>query len=125
VILETAKSRAASAIPIKGVMAPPDWRAGAARTFQQIYYQGYYLADSYRITNKLTLNLGVRLDIIGSFSERFDRTVVFDPGATDPLGQKAGLNLKGQLALVASPAYPSRNQLGSAKYEPAPRFGYA
>jgi hypothetical protein len=99
--------------------------AGAARTFQQIYYQGYYLSDSYRMTNKLTLNLGVRLDIIGSFSERFDRTVVFDPIATDPIGQKAGLNLKGQLALVNSHAYPSRNQLGSAKYEPAPRFGLA
>jgi len=99
--------------------------AGAARTYQQIYYQGYYLADSYRVTNKLTLNLGVRLDIIGSFSERYDRIVVFNPGATDPLGQRTGLNLKGQLALVNSPAYPSRNQLGSAKYAPAPRFGYA
>ena len=86
--------------------------AGAARTYQQIYYQGYYLADSYRVTNKLTLNLGVRLDIIGSFSERYDRIVVFNPGATDPLGQRTGLNLKGQLALVNSPAYPSRNQTG-------------
>jgi hypothetical protein len=99
--------------------------AGAARTFQQIYYQGYFLTDSYRITNKLTVNLGVRLDVIGSFSERFNRTVVFEPGAADPLAQKVGMNLQGQLALVASPAYSSRNQLGSAKLAPAPRFGLA
>lgn len=99
--------------------------AGAARTFQQLYYQGYYLADSYRVTNKLTLNFGVRLDVIGSFSERYDRIVAFDPTATDPVGQRTGLNLKGQLELVNSPAYPSRNQLGSAKLAPAPRLGYA
>jgi hypothetical protein len=99
--------------------------AGAAKVWQQLYYQGYYLADSYRVSKKLTLNLGVRLDIIGSFYERYDRIAVFDPGATDPLGQRTGLPLKGQLELVNTPQYPSRNQLGSAKYAPAPRFGYA
>lgn len=99
--------------------------AGAARTWQQLYYQGYYLADSYRVTNKLTLNLGVRLDVIGSFSERYDRIATFDPKATDPLAQRTGLPLKGQLELVNTPQYPSRNQLGSAKYAPAPRLGYA
>lgn len=98
---------------------------GAARVFQQLYYQGYYLADSYRVTNKLTLNLGVRLDVIGSFSERYDRLVAFDPTAADPLGQSAGRNLQGQLELVNTPANPSRNQLGSAKFVPAPRLGYA
>ena len=99
--------------------------AGAAKTFQQIYYQGYYLTDSYRVTNRFTLDLGLRLDVIGSFSERYNRIVVFEPGATDPLAQQVGMNLKGQLALADSPAYPSRNQLGSSKVAPAPRFGFA
>ncbi|MBV9746730.1 MAG: carboxypeptidase regulatory-like domain-containing protein, partial [Acidobacteriia bacterium] len=99
--------------------------AGAAKVFQQIYYEGYYLTDSYRVTNSLTLNLGVRLDVDGSFSERYNRTVVWQPGATDPLGQQVGMNLKGQLAFVDSPAYPSRNQLGSAKPLAAPRVGIA
>jgi hypothetical protein len=99
--------------------------AGAALTLQQMYYQGYYLTDSYRLTNRLTLNVGVRLDIDGSFSERFDRTVVFQPGASDPLGQQVGLNLRGQLALVNSAAYPDRHQLGSSKVLAAPRFGFA
>jgi hypothetical protein len=99
--------------------------AGAARVQQQIYYQGYYLTDSYRVTNRLTVNLGVRLDVDGSFSERYNRIVVWQPTATDPLGQQVGMNLKGQLAFVNSPAYPSRSQLGSAKVLPAPRVGIA
>jgi hypothetical protein len=99
--------------------------AGAARVLQTIYYQGYYVADSYRLTNRVTLNLGVRLDVDGSFSERFNRTVVWQPGATDPLGQQAGLSLKGQLAFVNTPAYPDRHQLGSSKALAAPRVGIA
>jgi hypothetical protein len=99
--------------------------AGAARVQQQIYYQGYYVNDSWRLTNNLTVNLGVRLDVDGSFSERYNRTVVWQPTAADPLGQKAGLNLKGQLAFVNSPAYPDRHQLGASKVLPAPRVGIA
>jgi hypothetical protein len=99
--------------------------AGAARVFQQIYYQGYYLTDSYRVSNTLTVNLGLRLDLDGSFSERFNRTVVWQPGATDALGQQPGLNLRGQLAFVNTPAYPDRNQLGPAKALVAPRVGIA
>jgi hypothetical protein len=99
--------------------------AGAAKVFQQIYYQGYYVTDSYRVTNRLTVNAGVRLDVDGSFSERFNRTVVWQPGAADPLGQQVGMNLKGQLAFVDTPAYPSRHQLGSPKALAAPRLGIA
>jgi hypothetical protein len=99
--------------------------AGAAQVFQQIYYQGYYLTDTYRLTNRLTLNLGVRLDVDGSFSERYNRTVVWQRNATDPLGQQVGMNLKGQLAFVNTPAYPDRHQLGSARALAAPRIGIA
>jgi hypothetical protein len=98
---------------------------GAARVLQQIYYQGYYLTDAFRVTHTLTFNLGVRLDIDGSFSERFNRAVVWQPGATDPLGQAVGTSLKGQLAFVNTPAFPDRNQLGSAKVFAAPRVGIA
>src|SRR5205823_476031 len=80
--------------------------AAGVLTLQQIYYQGYYVTDTWRLTNKLTVNAGVRLDVMGSFSERFDRTAVFQRDAADPVAQQAGLNLKGQLALVNSAAYP-------------------
>jgi hypothetical protein len=99
--------------------------AGAARVLQQIYYQGYFVSDSFRATNRLTINLGVRLDADGSFSERFNRTVVWQPGATDPLGAPAGLNLRGQMAFVNSPAHPDSHQLGPANLLAAPRVGIA
>jgi hypothetical protein len=99
--------------------------AGAARVQQQIYYQGYYVTDAWRVTNKLTVNLGFRLDVDGSFSERYNRIVVWQPTATDPLGSAVNLPLKGQLAFVNSPAYSDRSTLGSAKVLPAPRIGIA
>lgn len=99
--------------------------AGAAKVMQQLYYQGYYVSDTFRLTNKLTLNLGVRLDVVGSFAERYDRIAVWNRDAADPLGQRAGLNLKGQLAFVNSPAYPEKHQLGGSKPFGAPRVGIA
>jgi hypothetical protein len=64
------------------------------------------------------------MDIVGSFTENYDRIAVFLPGAVDPLGQQVGLNLHGQMALVNSPAHPDRHQLS---YNPlfAPRLGFA
>ncbi len=36
---------------------------------------GMFIQDNWRVTNKLTLNLGVRYEVEGALSERFDRTV--------------------------------------------------
>jgi hypothetical protein len=40
--------------------------AAGVPTFQQMYYQCYYVADTWRVTNKLTVNAGLRLDMMGS-----------------------------------------------------------
>jgi len=43
-------------------------------------YQGTFVQDNFRITQKLTLNLGARLEYEGSIRERFDRGLRdFDP----------------------------------------------
>ncbi len=47
---------------------------------QQIY-RGFYADDTYHVTNKLTLNLGLRYDLQGPWSERFNRLSFFDPNA--------------------------------------------
>jgi Carboxypeptidase regulatory-like domain/TonB dependent receptor len=47
---------------------------------QQIY-KGFYGDDTYHVTKKLTLNLGLRYDLQGPWSERFDRLSYFDPTA--------------------------------------------
>ena len=37
--------------------------AAGVLTMQQMYYQGYYLAETWRLTNKITVNAGLRLDV--------------------------------------------------------------
>jgi len=36
-------------------------------------YRAFYLDDTFRMTNKLTLNLGLRYELQGTWSERFNR----------------------------------------------------
>ena len=55
---------------------------------QQIY-RGFYADDTYHVTNKLTLNLGMRYDLQGPWSERFNRLSYFDPTAQNWLSNPA------------------------------------
>jgi len=50
-----------------------------AFTAGQQIYRAVYFADSWHATNKLTLNLGLRYDLQGPWSERFNRLSYFDP----------------------------------------------
>jgi hypothetical protein len=98
---------------------------------QQIY-RGFYVDDTYHVTNKLTLNLGIRYDLQGPWSERFDRQSYFDtnaqswlanPAATAGLDNVAGLpGLKGDLFLVTP---NNRNNIPLDKNNVSPRIGFA
>ena len=92
---------------------------------QRQWYDGIYFADTFQVTNKLTLNLGLRWEYPGSFSERHDAATVLLPTVSDPLGDKVGLPLKGLVAVVNTPQYPSR-LIHPAKWNlMAPRLGFA
>ena len=91
---------------------------------QQIY-QALYLQDDIRLTSRLTLNLGLRYDIAGPFSERYDRLSVLDPDAQSPLAGPTGLPLVGKLALVRSADRENRTRMDMNKLMFAPRFGLA
>jgi Carboxypeptidase regulatory-like domain len=97
---------------------------------QQIY-KGFYVDDTFRLTNKLTLNLGMRYDLQGPWSERFNRQSFFDPAAQSWLASPsvAGLpnvpglpGLKGDVFLV-SPS--SRTNIPLDKTNIQPRIGFA
>jgi len=98
---------------------------------QQIY-RGFYVDDTFRLTNKLTLNLGLRYELQGPWSERFNRQSQFDPNAvswlanpavTAGLTNVAGLpGLKGDVALVST---SQRTNIPLPKDNVAPRVGFA
>ncbi len=90
----------------------------------QVKYRGYYAGDQWQITQRLTLNYGLRFEQMGPWSERYNRISVLLPDAPNDQPGPAGLKLKGKLGLVNSPDNPSRNnqQLGNLF---SPRFGIA
>jgi Carboxypeptidase regulatory-like domain len=77
------------------------------------YYQGYYLNDIFQLSHKLTMNLGLRWDIPGSYTEADDRNTAL-------LAQ-----LQSPLVLVRSSQYPSRHDLEDHYRLFAPRLGLA
>jgi Carboxypeptidase regulatory-like domain len=69
-----------------------------ASAFQQLYYGGF-LHDDWRVSSRLTLNLGLRWDYESPMSERYYRqNLGFSYDAVNPLqAQVPGLTLKGGL----------------------------
>ncbi len=97
----------------------------SAQTAGQERYQGYYVADTHQVTNRLTLNYGLRWELLGPWTERYDRLTVLLPDAVHPLAQPTGLPLKGKLALVHSDERPSRGNQNFPWRLFSPRFGSA
>src|SRR6266850_5982960 len=67
------------------------------------FYRGFYGGDTWKVTNKLTLNLGFRYDLPGSWTERFDRLTYFNPSVANPVtgcGGSTGSRCPGDLFLV-------------------------
>lgn len=57
---------------------------------------GFYLQDDWKVSRKLTLNLGLRWDFETGLTERYDRYAIFDPAVASPLAQRSGIsNLSG------------------------------
>ena len=56
---------------------------------------GFYLQNDWKVSRKLTLNLGLRWDFETGVTERYDRFAVFDPQVRSPLSDRTGMNLQG------------------------------
>ena len=88
-------------------------------------YAGAYVGDTFQVTNKLTLNYGVRWEVPGYWTERFDRLTIFQPGAENPVLKSAGLGWKGDVVLVNSPRYQDRHNKQPHYDLFSPRVGIA
>jgi hypothetical protein len=86
---------------------------------------GAYVGDTFKVSNRLTLNLGVRWEYTGYWTERYNLETVFLPGATNPVLSAAGLKYAGDVVLVNSDRYPNRTQLIPHWDLFSPRFGAA
>jgi outer membrane receptor protein involved in Fe transport len=88
-------------------------------------YYSFYVQDDFRISSRLTLNLGVRWDREDGLRENEDRLIVdFDKNATNPLSASAGVTSKGVLRFAGANGEPS--YVGDPNLNRwAPRLGFA
>jgi len=90
------------------------------------YYAGLYANDSWQVSQKLTLNYGLRWELPFPEVERYDRFTVLLPNSPSPYAQQVGIpNLMGVLGLVNSPADSSRHAAATHWKLFAPRLGLA
>jgi len=88
-------------------------------------YRAIYLNDVWHIKDRLTLSLGLRYELQGPWSERFNRLSYFVPDAPSYLNQflPAGSpTVKGDVNLVAR---GTRNNVPLQRDNFAPRIGFA
>ncbi len=95
----------------------------AASLAMQVKYYGGYAQDDWKLTDKLTLNLGLRYEYESPRTERYNQLTNFDPDAKPPL-TAPGLNLAGALSFVGVNGNP-QGQWNPDRNNFAPRFGFA
>ncbi|HEX6804914.1 MAG TPA: carboxypeptidase-like regulatory domain-containing protein [Terriglobales bacterium] len=94
-----------------------------SRMAEAIKYWALYAGDTFQVSRKLTVNLGVRADFQGDWTERFNRQVALLPSAPSPIASAVGMpNLKGAFALVDSPLRSSRSPMNAWR-NVSPRIG--
>jgi hypothetical protein len=92
-------------------------------------YRGFYVGDTWKLTNKLTLNLGLRYELAGPWSERYDRMDYWDPNATSSsvtgCSGTVGSACPGDVFLIKTGRDSGRTALPLKKNEWSPRLGVA
>lgn len=122
---------------------------GTTRANNFNYYAGF-IQDDFKVSQKLTLNLGLRWDMESPITERFDKLYFWDPDAPPPFKINAGYNWNaevraagldpaairtpawvsggfpnGALRIANTPEFPSRKGTSYVKDQFAPRIGAA
>jgi hypothetical protein len=92
---------------------------------QEEIYAGAYVGDTYRATNRLTVNFGVRWEVPGYFTELYNHAAVFLTQAVNPVVQGLGLPYAGNEVPVNSPAYNDRHMTTPHYALFEPRVGLA
>ncbi len=91
----------------------------------QTLYPAIFGNDDWHVSPKLTLNLGVRWEHAGPWTERYDRISFFNPTAPNSVLLAHGITQPGDLELVKTPADTYRSGIRPNWTQFAPRFGAA
>ena len=122
---------------------------GTTRANNFNYYAGF-VQDDFKLTPRLTLNLGLRWDMESPITERHDKLYFWDPDAPPPFKMTPGYNWEsevraagldpatimkpawassgftnGALRIANTPEFPSRTGTSYIKNQFAPRIGAA
>ncbi|MGB8673189.1 MAG: TonB-dependent receptor, partial [Candidatus Acidiferrales bacterium] len=100
-----------------------------AQTAGKQNYRALFVDDTWRILPKLTLNLGLRYELQGTWSERFNRLTYWNPNEVNATvtgcDGTAGSPCQGDASYVLTGPNGSRNNLPLDKKEFSPRLGLA
>ncbi|HXN28161.1 MAG TPA: TonB-dependent receptor [Candidatus Acidoferrales bacterium] len=103
---------------------------------QKETYRGFYFGDTWRVTQKLTINYGVRYDLPGNWSVRHDLSTYLDPSASNRTVTGCQQNpatgfgvpgspCPGDVFFVGTGINPGRTAVPLYKKEFMPRVGIA
>lgn len=96
-----------------------------ASTAGKQLYRALHFNDTWRVTDALSVNLGLRYELPGPWSERFNRLSYFDPAAASYLNQLSPPGLPQVMGDVFLVPPSQRTNVPLAKNNVAPRFGAA
>jgi hypothetical protein len=94
--------------------------SSAKATTTYNHYLGFYAADTWQATTKLTLNYGIRMEAPGTYAEANNNAYVLLPTTADPV-----TGVTGTLGLVNSNNYTQKNVLNTVSPQWGPRAGFA
>jgi hypothetical protein len=92
-------------------------------TSTQSFQTGGFVEDNWRVTPKLTINMGIRYDVEVPRTERYNQMTWFDPSTPAPISVP-GLNLHGAVEFAGVDGNP-RSEFNTYWGEIGPRFGFA
>jgi hypothetical protein len=116
---------AASGVPLASFLLG-DIASGSVgkseRLANQRRYLSVFIQDDWKVTRKLTLNLGLEYSLEFPITERYNRKMWFDPAAQLPISGDVGLPLSGGFRFADKNA---RSPYDTYPRQFGPRFGWA